>query len=189
MVIDIFEPAVRLARLRPDPFPIRSCPFAAVDASIPVPPLATGSIPVTSVLPPARLIAEDVMVPFDDECNIPAPYPWNIIPLFCPFLPERTTFPVVELPIDRVCPLVVPSTPRPERVVAIFPEFPEIEAVGVPELTFRNANFDEPVANPPIKRSAVVFLAKIVPFATSNGEFTSPDAHDPHVGVVPPRRH
>ena len=51
--------------------------------------------------------------------------------------------PVVELPIDRVCPLVVPNTPRPERVVAIFPEFPEIEAVGVPvdaDPELRNAN-------------------------------------------------
>ena len=97
--------------------------------------------------------------------------------------------PVVELPIDRVCPLVVPNTPRPERVVAIFPELPEIEAVGVPELTLMNANLEEAVDTPPRRRSVVVFLAKIVPLATSNGELTSPDAHDPHVGVVPPSRH
>jgi len=64
-----------------------------------------------------------------------------------------TTFPVVAEPIVRVCALVVPSVPSPERVVAMLPLFPEIEAVGVPLATFKNANLAEAVDVPPIAKS------------------------------------
>ena len=50
---------------------------------------------------------------------------------------------------------MVPSTPRPVRVVAIFPDAPDIEAVGVPLLTFMNANLLEAVDTPPRRRSSV----------------------------------
>jgi hypothetical protein len=45
-VIDIPVPAVSVALVNPDPFPIFNCPFAGVVLK-PVPPFATGSIPVT----------------------------------------------------------------------------------------------------------------------------------------------
>jgi len=44
------------------------------------------------------------------------------------------------------------------------------DAVGVPELTLVNANFADPVAVAPSKKSSVVFLSKIEPFAAANGE-------------------
>ncbi len=63
LVIEMFDPAVRVARDNPVPFPMRSDSCAAAEVSNPVPPFAVGSIPVTSVDPPARLIAEDVNTP------------------------------------------------------------------------------------------------------------------------------
>ena len=47
----------------------------------------------------------------------------------------------------------MPSTPSPERVVAILPLLPDIEAVGVPPATFKNANLAEAVDVPPIAKS------------------------------------
>jgi len=97
-------------------------------------------------------------------------------------------FPVAELPIVNVWPFVVPKIPRPESVVAIFPELAEIEAVGVPELTFMNANLAEAVEIPPSSRSTVVLFANIAPFACP--QFKSPPvSHDPQEGLSPPIRH
>ena len=49
--------------------------------------------------------------------------------------------------------------------------FPEIVAVGVPELTLMNPNLADAVDVPPIKRSTVdAYLGEIAPFACSNGE-------------------
>ena len=73
-----------------------------------------------AVAPPRLIVASDRIVVFE---------PLSI-----------TTFPVELFPIVRVCALVVPSTPSPERVVAILPLLPDIEAVGVPPATFKNAN-------------------------------------------------
>ena len=83
-------------------------------------------------------------------------------------LPESITMsPVVELPKARVCLFVVPNTPRPVKVVALLPEFAEIDAVGVPEFTLRTANLAEAVEVPPIKRSRVeANLGNIVPDVT-----------------------
>ncbi len=80
--------------------------------------------------------------------------------MFCPPRPERTTFPVVELPSVNVCPFVVPITPSPEIEVAMFPEFAEIEATGVPEALFKNANFALDVEGPPNKMSYVPFTGE-----------------------------
>jgi hypothetical protein len=63
--------------------------------------------------------------------------------------------PVLAPPKVRVCPLVAPRLPRPVKKVALFPEFAEIDAVGVPELTFRTANLAAAVDVPPMRRSTV----------------------------------
>ena len=49
----------------------------------------------------------------------------------------------------------------------MFPEEADIEAVGVPLLTFMNANLEDAVEVPPMRRSSVeASLGNIVPFAT-----------------------
>ena len=55
-VMVIFEPWVRVVRVKPVPFPISISPLAGV-AVRPVPPLAIGSVPVTPVLPKGRPVA------------------------------------------------------------------------------------------------------------------------------------
>lgn len=45
-VMVTFAPAVKVVRVNPDPLPISSAPFAGVEFS-PVPPFATGKVPVT----------------------------------------------------------------------------------------------------------------------------------------------
>ena len=80
-----------------------------------------------------------------------------------------TMFPVVALPRVKVWKLVVPSVPVAFNVVApVVPD--EILATGVPELTFRKANFAEVVALAPNKRSSVCNLSKIAPLPSLNGE-------------------
>jgi hypothetical protein len=83
---------------------------------------------------------------------------------------ESVTLPVEPEPKVKVCALVVPNTPIPERVVAIFPLFAEIDAVGVPLLTLMNANFEDTVAFDPRRRSCVIFLSIIAPLFSSKGE-------------------
>ncbi len=80
-----------------------------------------------------------------------------MIPLLCPFLPERVTSPVVAPPRVRVCPLVVPRLPAPVRKVALLPELADIEAVGVPPATLRKPNLALVVAVAPRRRSSVSF--------------------------------
>jgi hypothetical protein len=68
--------------------------------------------------------------------------------------PESITiFPVFNPPRVSVCLLVVESVPSPAMYVAILPELAEMEAVGVPVLTFRNANLADEVDIPPSKKS------------------------------------
>ncbi len=62
--------------------------------------------------------------------------------------------------------MVVPKTPAPERNVALLPELAEIEAVGVPELTFKTANLAELVACPPTKKSRVLLIGYTAPLVT-----------------------
>ncbi len=60
---------------------------------------------------------------------------------------------------------MVPSTPRPVRVVALLPELAEMEAVGVPPLTLSSANLAEAVALLPTSKSKVLLTGEIVPEA------------------------
>ena len=161
LVIVMPDPAVRVARSNPSVplFPTSSCPSVIVVPSIffAVPPLARGRIPVTSA--EARSTAEEVSLPVEEEWRRPTPYPVKMTPLFCPFLPERVTSPVVAPPKVRVCPLVVPKLPSPVRKVALFPELAEIEAVGVPPATLRRPNLALAVEVPPSSKSCVVLPA------------------------------
>jgi len=65
--------------------------------------------------------------------------------------------------------LFVPRVPVAVRDVALL-FAPEIEAVGVPELTLRKPNLALTVAVPPSKRSSVGILSVIAPLVSSNGE-------------------
>ena len=78
-------------------------------------------------------------------------------------LGERVMLPVPSVPSCRVWALEVPRVPAAVREVA--PVVPEREAVGVPELTLITAKAAEEVLVPPIRKSWVVFLSKIEPFA------------------------
>ena len=57
-VMVIFDPAVSVARLNPDPLPISNCPFVGV-AVLPVPPFPVGNVPVTAVV---RLMLDMVLL-------------------------------------------------------------------------------------------------------------------------------
>ena len=85
------------------------------------------------------------------ECTTPVPRP------------NTDISPVEEEPRVRVCLLVVPSTPAPVRYVALSPELAEMEAVGVPLLTFMKANLEEEVDTPPRVRSVVRFPGERTP--------------------------
>src|SRR3989344_1404221 len=75
--------------------------------------------------------------------------------------PESITmFPVEVPPMVSVWALVVPRLPSPVRNVALFPEFAEIDAVGVPrevDPPSMNANLAVAVAVEPSIRSTVRF--------------------------------
>lgn len=97
-----------------------------------------------------------------------------------------TTFPVVVLPRVKLCPFVVAKLPKPVKYVAMFPEFPEIVAVGVPEFTFTTANFEELVDTPPKRKSKVEeSFGVIVPEAISQ-LLPAPAAQDDQVGLEAP---
>ena len=53
--------------------------------------------------------------------------------------------------------------PSPFKLKALPALEPEMEAVGVPELTFKKANLAEVLACPPTKRSSVEFSGKMAP--------------------------
>ena len=104
-----------------------------------------------------------------------------------PLSGANVIFPVDEFPRANVCPFVVPNTPRPERVVAIFPEFPEIEATGIPPETLMNANFEEAVDTPPKRRSRVALFGNRIPPASVHLDPPDPDpGQEAHVGADPP---
>jgi len=87
------------------------------------------------------------------------------------FAPEKKLMlPVEALPNCNVCLFVVPRTPVPVSNVALLPLPAEIEAVGMPELTFVNANFALPVDVAPSRRSSVGILSVMAPLVSSNGE-------------------
>src|SRR5437879_5815859 len=75
---------------------------------------------------------------------------------------------VLELPIVIAPRFVAANVPSPVRYTALFPEFAEILAVGVPLLTFRKANFAEVVACAPRRKSTVEFFGAIAPFVSEN---------------------
>ena len=69
--------------------------------------------------------------------------------------------------------------------MAIFPEFAEIDATGVPLFTFINANFALVVACPPTNTSSVEFAGNMAPLALFHTAAALPP-HAPHVGLPPP---
>src|SRR5437763_696388 len=84
-------------------------------------------------------------------------------------LEKKLMLPVLVSPKVKVCLAVVASAPLAERDKA--PDVPaEMEAVGIPELTLINPNRALLVALLPSKRSCVVFLSKIEPAPSLNGE-------------------
>src|SRR5437773_5559170 len=78
-------------------------------------------------------------------------------------------FPVPFPPMVSVCLFVVANVPSPVMYVAIFPEFAEIDATGVPVFIWRTANLAEAVDCPPTKRSVVAIFATMAPFYRYDG--------------------
>lgn len=70
-----------------------------------------------------------------------------------PLLGDKVISPVVVPPTIKVCILVVAIVPAEVRYVA--PVAPETDAVGVPELTFKNPNLADEDEVPPNKTSIV----------------------------------
>ena|SRR3989344_1993525 len=75
--------------------------------------------------------------------------------------------PVDVVPRVKVCILVVDKVPVPVRYEALFPEFADIVAVGVPELIFKTPNLAEEEVAPPRRRSSTdESFGEIVPLPT-----------------------
>jgi len=125
----------------------------------PVAPLFNVSVPAPLALSwTAALVVVAEMIGAD-------PVSWMALSASCKILlPESMRiFPVEEFPMVSVCMLVVPKTPRPESVVALFPEFAEIEAVGVPPATLIKANLELAVAVDPNNRSSPRLVGERAP--------------------------
>lgn len=72
----------------------------------------------------------------------------------------------------------------------MFPEFPEIDAVGVPEFTLITANLALAVDWPPIRRSTVELFGAKNPDPSVQLELPpEPPGQVDQDGVVPPIRH
>jgi hypothetical protein len=82
--------------------------------------------------------------------------------------------------------LVVAKFPRPVRNAVFAPEFPEIEAVGVPPALLRNANLAELDAVAPTNRSRVELPGYREPRDEFQKLVPAPSAHDCHEGVAAP---
>ena len=96
--------------------------------------------------------------PLRDTPGTPSPtlrFPVNI--LISPPAPNgvRVMFPVPDPPKARVWELVVPRLPAPVRKVLLLAVPADMDAVGVPELTFMNAKSADAVEVPPKSRSKV----------------------------------
>jgi len=108
--------------------------------------------------------------------------------LFRIVLLERTILPVEVVPSVRLCLLLVPRTPVPVKKEALLPDPAEIEAVGTPPATLVKANFAELVACEPRSKSSVVFLSKIEPGCSLNGEPPLGTGRMPVMYCEPPAR-
>ena len=122
----------------PDPFVYNNPPFVVKLLSVIV-PLAVN--PLLAVNNPVEVSVPAVVMFAPLAVNAVVPFGAN------------TIFPVPAAPMVNVCPFVVPSVPVPERYVALFPLFAEIEAVGVPAETFTKANCALVVAVEPSNKS------------------------------------
>src|SRR6185295_13413324 len=143
-------PAVRVESEYPAPLPMSNVPLAADEPLIPVPPLRAGSIPVTSVAPPARLIAELDSSPVALACTTP-------VDRFA-----TATLPELPPPKVRACFAVVWI--EPAAVMNAAPLVPaDTDAVGVPDATLRTANLADEVAVPPRMKSRDGLLVYIAP--------------------------
>jgi hypothetical protein len=99
LVMEIPVPADSVVRVNPDPLPMSNAPFAGVDVR-PVPPLATGSVPVTPVVkgkPVALVSVADVGVPNMGVTSVG--------------LVDKTTLPVPVEVVTPVPPLATGSVP------------------------------------------------------------------------------
>jgi hypothetical protein len=104
------------------------------------PPEVIEEDPVVVMVPlverlPAELMVNCPVDPTDNSCE-GLLFPIPTLPLLRAVkavVPPaaRITLPVLALPNCNVCALVVPRVPLPVRYVALFPEFADMEAVGV----------------------------------------------------------
>jgi hypothetical protein len=99
LVMEMPVPADSVVRVNPDPLPMSNAPFAGVDVR-PVPPLATGRVPVTPVVKgkPVALVS----VPLDGVPNMG---------VTSVGLVDKTTLPVPVEFVTPVPPLATGSVP------------------------------------------------------------------------------
>jgi hypothetical protein len=122
LVMEIPVPADSVVRVNPDPLPMSNAPFAGVDVK-PVPPLATGSVPVTPVVkgkPVALVSVADVGVPSIGVTSVG--------------LLERTVLPEPVEPVTPVPPLATGSVPVTPVVKGRPVALVSVPDVGVPSM-------------------------------------------------------
>ena len=168
LVAAVMAPRLDTAKLEPA---MTFVPVPVPSVNVPVP--FALSVRLVSVvdglitgLAPEKVSAVDVRVSvlivpllLRDPARVRLPLLLNVLALL-----KKLIAPVVLLPRLNVWLFVVANVPS--AVKNIPPLTPaEIDAVGVPELTFLNAKVAEAVDDPPRSKSCVVMCSNIAPFA------------------------
>ena len=133
--------------------PSKIAPLAVFQMSFEAAPAGHEPVPVTI---PLMVVTQEVLAMVDPAVPL-------ILRLF-PAPITKFTSPVAAEPRVRLCSLEVWIKPLPSRDKALAP-VPEIEAVGVHELTLIKANLALPVAWDPSSKSWVSIFGVRTPFS------------------------
>jgi hypothetical protein len=127
-------PAVRLAKVNPLPLPINSCPFAAAEASTPVPPRAAAKVPLLMLLA-LKLVSA---LPFPEKLEaVTAPLNVAVVPVKAPVKVKllNEVLPLMFKPVAYRVPLT-PTSPVTCKI--LFNKMPLL-AVPVAPITVLSA--------------------------------------------------
>lgn len=115
---------VRVVRLNPVPFPIRSVPSAAAEASIPVPPRATPSCWIDVTTPDAlftktpEVVKEEKVIALLAERVVKAAVEGVVAPIAVEFIPVALAVKLEEVMVRGFAPVEIDDADRPERLSA-----------------------------------------------------------------------
>lgn len=195
LVIVTFVPAVSVFRLKPEPSPMSSCPFAAAAVSSPVPPQVVGKIPLT---PDVKLMSGMSAAIKERKTGVP----------LTPFGAANTVFADSLASVAVNVPVVVTGLPDTMKMLGsanptLVTASAEVKSVPVvgnvtfvgPVVVIVNALVPDVVNEPPVMRlppSVIVLLPLLTPVPPLAAFNTPPSTTAPMLAmfgvspVVPP---